>query len=445
MGGAASLRLFRSGSFRALWIGQLVSVFGDRFTYLALLAVVIEHARTPDNPAAELSWIPVVSFLPTILFGPWIGALVDSWNRKRVLVISDASRGVIALLFLVVVPSGGLAGAFGLVFALYVANTFFLPARSAVLPDLVPEDRLVEANSLVTLSGVIATIAGSLVGGVTIARFGWRAGFALDALTYFLSALALTRVRTPARAARAGSAGSDAVGSAEAHGAARAGAAAKAYRTLLADVRDGARIALGSRRALGAIAATGLLWVAGGVLHVAAPILLARRGVGIVAGVGTILAATATGMVAGSLLLAARGRGRSPWGRVAWGLAGAGAALALFARSRHPAADLALGFSAGAFTALLLVTTEAALQETIAPEARARVFALRDFAARILVLASAGAAGVLLGRSIVPAEQAVLGAGTLLALGGVALALWARSRRDVASGRAGAAGGGAAG
>jgi MFS family permease len=426
MAGAASLRLFRSGSFRALWIGQLISVFGDRFTYLALLAVVIEHARNPVNPAAELSWIPVVSFLPTILFGPWIGALVDSWSTKRVLVISDAARGVVALLFLVVVPHGGLPGAFGLVFALYVANTFFLPARSAVLPDMVPEDRLTEANSLVTLAGVAATIAGSLVGGMTVARFGWRVGFALDALTYFVSALALTQIRVAPRARREAPA-------------VRHAAGAGAYRALWNDVREGARILARSRRAMGAVAATGLLWIAGGALHVAAPIVLARRGGGIVAEVGSLLAAVATGMVAVSVALAARGGVASPWRRIALGLLGAGGALVLFARSRHTATDLALGFGAGAFVALLLVTTEAALQESIGPEARGRVFALRDFTARFLVLASAGLAGLLLARGVVPAELAILGAGLFLAAGGIALALLAR--RSGGAGAGGSSGG----
>jgi MFS family permease len=420
MSGAASLRLFRSGSFRALWIGQLVSVFGDRFTYLALLAVVIERASVPANPATELSWIPVVSFLPTSLFGPWIGALVDTWNRKRVLVLSDAARGVMALLFLVVVPRGGLAGAFGLVFALYVANTFFLPARSAVLPDMVPADRLTEANSLVTLAGVAATIAGSLIGGLEVQRFGWRVGFAFDAVTYFVSALALTQIRVADVAApvapKVGTSG-------------EAKSARSAYRALWADVREGARITLGSRRAIGAIAATGLLWVAGGALHVAAPILLSRRGEGIVAGVGTILAAAATGMVAGSLLLAVRGRGHNPWMRVAWGLFGAGAALVFFARSRNPTLDLALGFVAGVFAALLLVTTEAMLQEIIAAEARARVFALRDVAARILVLVAAGLAGAFLARRLLSPECAIQAAGALLVLGGIWLAVWAGLRK----------------
>lgn len=366
------------------------------------------------NPAAELSWIPFVSFLPAILLGPWIGALVDSWNRKRVLVLSDAARGVLALLFLVVVPRGGLPGAFGLVFVLYVANAFFLPARSAVLPEVVPADRLVEANSLMTLAGVGATIVGSLAGGAAVDRLGWRAGFTLDALTYFISALALTRIQVAPSLKAPAIPG------------------ASAYRTLLLEVRDGARLAMGSRRALGAIAATGLLWIAGGALHVAAPILLARRGLGIVAGVGTILAATATGMVLGSILLAARGGGRSPWGRTALGLVGAGAALVGFARSRHTGLDLALGFGAGVFVALLLVTTEAALQEAIGREARARVFALRDFAARFLVLGSAGIAGALIARGLVSAEMAVLGAGLFLALGGIALAWSARQAQRTA-------------
>jgi hypothetical protein len=244
-------------------------------------------------------------------------------------------------------------------------------------------------------------------------------GFALDALTYFVSALALTQIRVAPRARRDVSAS-------------RSGAGA--YRTLWEDVREGARVLGRSRRAMGAVAATGLLWVAGGALHVAAPILLARRGGGIVAGVGTLLAAVATGMVAVSVALAARGGGASPWRRIALGLAGAGGALVLFAHSRHAATDLALGFGAGGFVALLLVTTEAALQESIGPEARARVFALRDFTARFLVLASAGLAGLLLAQGVVPAEAAVLGAGVFLAAGGIALALLARRSGGAAGG-----------
>ena len=78
-------RLFRNANFRSLWLGQLVSIFGDRLQYLALLSLLVEGARDPRNPAPELALVPVVSFLPTILIGPVAGALVDGWDTRRVL------------------------------------------------------------------------------------------------------------------------------------------------------------------------------------------------------------------------------------------------------------------------------------------------------------------------------------------------------------------------
>ena len=93
MRGAASLRLLRERNFRALWIGQLVSIFGDRFTYLALLALVLERAPDPSNPAPQLALIPFVSFLPAILLSPWVGALVDRWNTRATLLLADFARG----------------------------------------------------------------------------------------------------------------------------------------------------------------------------------------------------------------------------------------------------------------------------------------------------------------------------------------------------------------
>ena len=418
MGAGASLRLFENANFRALWIGQLISVFGDRFTYLALLALTVERARNPANPAGELSLIPVVSFLPAILFSPWVGALVDGWNTRRVLIASDAARGAIVLLLIPAAIHGGLPAAFVLVFLLYLANAFFLPARSAILPDLVPADRLTEANSLATLAGVIATIAGSVAAGALVERLGWRVGFALDALTYFVSVVALTLIRPPARPPRPPHPGA---------------AGGGAYRALWNDVREGVRIVTASRVVIAAIGAVVLLWMAGGALHVAVPLLLTRRGGGVVSGVGTSLAATALGMVAGTLALAARGGGRRAWGRTAAGLAGAGICVALFAASRGRIADLLAAFGVGIFVSMLLVTTEAAIQSAVPVEARGRVFALRDFAARLLVLGAAGVAGTSLAKGWATPGTVVVAAGALLAAGGAALAFQARgtNRRTV--------------
>jgi len=402
MGGAVPLRLFRLPSFRALWIGQLISIFGDRFTYLALLALVVERASDPKNPAPELAWIPVASFLPAILFGPWIGALVDGWNTRTTLLVSDAVRGVLVLAIIPAVEWHGLPAAFALVFLLYLVNAFFLPARSAILPELVPRDTLTEANSLATLAGIIATIAGSFLAGALIERSGWRVGFALDAATYFISVAALAFIRLEPRP--------------------RPPLAEKPLRLYVAlarDVREGARLALASPRVLGAIGAVALLWVAGGALHVSMPMVIARRGGGMVSGLGAAIGCAAAGMVAGTLLLAWRARTGSSGARIGVGLAGAGLALLSFAWLSHTAALAAAAFVAGIFISFLLVTTESVIQEAVGPEARARVFALRDFLARAGVLVSAGILGVMLKRGWLTPAATVGAAGAILLLGGI--------------------------
>jgi MFS family permease len=400
---AGALRLARNPSFRALWLGQLISIFGDRFHYLALLALIIQKARDPLNPAPELAIVPLVSFLPAILFGPMAGALVDSWNTRRVLLVSDAARGVLALALIPAAGWGGAPAAFALVFALYLANIFFLPARSAIVPLLVPGELLTAANSLATLAGVLATLAGSLLGGFVVERVGWRWGFAIDAATYFASVAALARIRLPGPGRAAG-----------------ASSWRKVYGGLTRSVVDGARVAARERAVLGSLAALALLWVAGGALHVAGTLLVKQRMAGVVEGVGALLTTTGIGMVAGTLLMTGGGRRALGGGLTAGTLLGMAAALMLFAAGRGVLALHAAALIAGFFVACLLVLTEGAIQRAVSAEARGRVFALRDFVTRLGVLASAGATGWLVSARGVRPETVVFSAGVILAVGSAA-------------------------
>jgi len=406
----AGARLFRNRSFRALWLGQFVSIFGDRLHYLALLALIVERAHNPLNPTPELALVPAVSFLPTILIGPLAGALVDSWETRTVLVVSDLLRGCLALLLILAASHGGLPAAFAVVFLLYVVNSFFLPARSAIVPDLVERDDLLEANSLATLAGVAGTIAGALLGGILVERAGWRWGFGIDAATFFISAAFLAAMKPrphekmPRPATWRG-----------------------VYRALGRDVREGARISISNRAVLGSLLALVCLWIAGGALHVAGTVLLRERMTGFISGTGGILASLGFGMVAGTVVLAWRG---ALWPRralAAIGLMGTGITLALFTRAASFPALAAVGFAAGIFVALLLVTTESAVQSAVAPEARGRVFALRDFSTRVAVLGAAALLGLALGHRWVTPAVAVAGAGAMLASAGIlAMLLWKR-------------------
>ncbi len=414
MTGAGS-RLFRNRNFRALWLGQFVSIFGDRLHYLALLALIMGRARDPGNPAPELALVPAVSFLPTILVGPLAGALVDTWNTRRVLVVSDFLRGCVVLLMIPAAVHGGLPAAFSLVFLLYLANSFFLPARSSILPDLVESEELVEANSLATLAGVCATIAGSALGGILVERAGWRWGLAIDGLTYFVSLGFLAALRPRPR---------------ERERAPRSGTWIGVYRALGRDVKEGFGLTVRNPAILGPILALVLLWVAGGALHVAGTVLLRRRMDTFVSGTGGVLSAVGFGMVAGTLLTAWRGRRAGPRALMAAGLAGTGASLCLFTRAFTLPSLLGAAFIAGIFVAILLVTTEAAVQAAVAVEARGRVFALRDFSTRVAVLLTAGFLGIALGRGWLSHAATVAGAGLLLVVAGAWSYVGWKPRRD---------------
>jgi MFS family permease len=152
---------------------------------------------------------------------------------------------------------------------------------------------------------------------------------------------------------------------------------------------------------------------------------------------GGALGSAALGMVAGTLLLAGVGRAISSRARIVLSLAGAGLALIAFAALSHPAALAGAAFVAGFFVSFLLVTTESVIQASVGIEARARVFALRDFLARAGVLVSAGAIGALLARAWLTPEVAVSAAGAILVVGGlVGAAGWIPANRD--NSRAGA-------
>ena len=251
---------------------------------------------------------------------------------------------------------GGLPAALGIIFMLYVVNSFFLPARSAILPDLVPEGSLVEANSLATLAGVLATtIAGSLAGGMLVERLGWRIGFQSDAATYFLSVAALAFIQFKPRARHQPAETARATGKSPSTRTRGAGMALRSAPALRLDRGDDAP--LDRRRRAPRVV----------------PQVVAGRGVGVVAGVGGAVAAAAIRMVAGTLLAALRttdlredaDRGGTRRGGGDGGLRRASSAGRAMVR----------GLRRGWVRGVSPRDHRAVLQASIAAEARGRVFA----------------------------------------------------------------------
>ncbi len=190
------VRLAQNGSFGALWVGQLISLFGDRLHQLALVALVGEATQ---YGAFAVAMIFVAATVPNLVFGPLAGALVDRWDQKRVMVASDVLRA--GLVFLI--PAAATVDVllvYPLVFVLTTVSIFFRPARTAVIPRIVKDDELVAANSAVWLGDSLADVVGYPLAALFVAVLGSSLALAfwVDAVTYIASAALILTMVIPA-------------------------------------------------------------------------------------------------------------------------------------------------------------------------------------------------------------------------------------------------------
>jgi MFS family permease len=184
-------RLLGIRDYRLLWEAQVVSTYGDRLTQLALAALV--YGITGSE--VGLGIVLTVSELPHAVFGLFAGTVADRVSRKTLLIATDCVRAllVMVLALWVGVP---LAVVYAVTALHAIATVFFTPTRYAVLPDMVPREKLLRVNTLdETTLGALDPIA-YLLGGVVVATLGTRGAFGIDSLTFLLSA-ALIAATTP--------------------------------------------------------------------------------------------------------------------------------------------------------------------------------------------------------------------------------------------------------
>jgi DHA3 family macrolide efflux protein-like MFS transporter len=179
------VRLALDSSFSALWLGQLVSMFGDRIHQIALAFLVF---GATDSPAA-VGAIFLVATLPNLLLGPLAGTFVDRWDNREVMIVSDLLRAALVLL-IPVAAVVNLVLVYPLVFLVTTVSIFFRPAKGAILPRIVDEDDLLPANSALWVGETAADIVGYVLAGLFVAFLGDQLplAFWVDAVTYVGSA-----------------------------------------------------------------------------------------------------------------------------------------------------------------------------------------------------------------------------------------------------------------
>lgn len=181
--------------FRWLVIGRFVAMLGSAIAPVALAFAVLDLTGS----ASDLGLVLAARSIPTVVFVLAGGVIADRFPRHIVLLVSNlisaAAQAVIAVLVLTdhatvwrLVALGAVNGA---------ASALLWPALQGLTPQTVPAAVLQQANALLRLSSNAAMIGGSAVAGILVAVLGPGWGLAVDATTYSLAAVCLSRIRLP--------------------------------------------------------------------------------------------------------------------------------------------------------------------------------------------------------------------------------------------------------
>lgn len=186
------MSLFRSlkqRSFALLWLGQTLSRVGDFVYEIALAWWVLEKTGSAETMGLVL----VFSITPSILFLLIGGVAVDRFPRITLMLFSDLGRGITALIVAALTFSGQLqvwhVFAASLFFGFVMA--FFQPAYAAIVPQMVPQDDLPSANALTSISANLGRVAGPALGAAVVGWFGSSTAFAMNGVSFFISAILL--------------------------------------------------------------------------------------------------------------------------------------------------------------------------------------------------------------------------------------------------------------
>jgi len=185
--------LKQNTSFRRLWFGTVISLFGDWFNTIALYSLILQLSGSEF----ALGAVFITKMLPWALASPIAGILADRFNRRRLMIISDILRAVIVLGFLLVDEPNEVFLIYLLTTLQVVVGSVFQPAKSASVPNIVKRENLVTANTIMSATWSVLLAVGAAVGGFAAEWLGLEAVFILDSASYLLSAWFIHRTVIP--------------------------------------------------------------------------------------------------------------------------------------------------------------------------------------------------------------------------------------------------------
>src|SRR5574341_1484071 len=189
----------RMSRFLTIWAGQLVSTLGSGLTGFGVGVWLYQETGSTTLFALNL----LAFMLPNVLLSPIIGALVDRYNRRTVMMLSDTLAGLSSLTLGVLFFTGRLEvwHVYALTFCNAAATAFQWPAYSAATSQIVPKDKLDRASGMVQMGEALGHLISPAIAGALFYRAGLGALLLIDFATFLFAVvtLLLTRIPDPER------------------------------------------------------------------------------------------------------------------------------------------------------------------------------------------------------------------------------------------------------
>jgi MFS transporter, DHA3 family, macrolide efflux protein len=186
-------------TFFIVWAGQVISLLGTKLTEFALGFWILDQTYQDNGTITQFALTILFMYLPKVIISPLAGVLVDRWNRRFTMIMSDLGTGLVTIAILSLVWTDNLA-----VWQIYLAliassslNAFQQPAYTASIAQLVPPKNLIRANGMVQASFAIAKIASPAIAGILLHHFSLKTILCIDASTFVIAILTLVSVKFP--------------------------------------------------------------------------------------------------------------------------------------------------------------------------------------------------------------------------------------------------------
>jgi DHA3 family macrolide efflux protein-like MFS transporter len=182
-------------TYMYIWIGQFVSLL----TSSAVNFAVIVWLSLTHKSAEVLALAGIAGLLPQALIGPFVGVLIDRWDRKKVMIFADAFIALCTLMMTFVLQEAavGLSLIYLLLTCRSIGAAFHAPAMQAIAPLMVPEDKLLRVSGINQMLQSVSSIAGPALGTLAITYFSIAQVLYLDVIGAAVAIVSLFFVTIP--------------------------------------------------------------------------------------------------------------------------------------------------------------------------------------------------------------------------------------------------------